>query len=713
MKQLRSYWNDNKTLLICLAIAMLLIFGTYILGMERFVLGYDYQYQHLYFYQDFHRLISSGQFPLWSNNLFLGVNFWASKSYYILGDPFAYITLLFSRENLLTALFFTYILKFITAALLFNHLLFKMGIKKEIRFIPVLMYTFCGWATMFAEHPMFLVWHTFLPLILIGIENVLKNRKYTTFILATFLIFISNYYFFWTTSVFLTFYWTIRYYQTKEFKLKTYLMDTLKLIGTYFIGVLMAMFLILPSILHLTQNVRVSEAIEITKKWNPIKIYLDMIVKSLIAPFQVSELGHMLFNTTDYATNQLSLYSSVLTILLLPQMFTVLKGKLKKGFIILFLILGVLLVTPYGASLLHGFKEPTFRWTLLLITCMILVVAFILNDADGINKKWLLFSLGFIIFVIFGLRFLARKQYGIIWDHLKPEYNGLLLAAGFAILYCLFIINKHKQWIKVLFCLLFVSELSYGAYSSFHRYPEFENFDYENIISKEAISYIKEQEDSLSFYRVFVPYAHTKAAMPHNINLYYDYMGAYTYDSLYQFTLGSFIEKDLGISPGTWQITIQNFDILKKLNFKYFMVKSSEFNLGKPDIHKETANLKDYPEFKLINEVDGYLIYEVTDYVPFALDLTTLSDNYIAGTVNSSNDGVVTLTIAYDKGWIVKVNGKEAVCTSADGGFISFQANLNDEVELSFIPYGLKLGLILTGVGFILFAYFVYKEKKG
>lgn len=713
MKILKDYYQDNKRLMWCLLIVIILVFGVYLIGKERFLLGYDYQYQHLYFYQDFHRLIRSGQFPFWSNNLFLGTNFWGSKSYYILGDPFAYLTLLFKSTDLVNALLFTYILKFITAALLFNHLMIKMNIKKEIRFIPVLLYTFCGWAALFCEHPMFLVWHTFLPLLLIGIENALTQKKYSIFILGVFLILVSNYYFFWTTSVFMTFYWSIRYYQTRQqFKVREYFFDTLRLIGYYLVGVLMGMILILPSILHLLLNTRVSSELILTKKWNPVIIYLDMIVKSLLAPYQVSELGQMLFNTTDYSTNQLSLYSSVFTLLLIPQIFTVLKGRLRNGFIALFGILTILLITPYGASLLHGFKEPTFRWTLLFIVCMIIALAHVLNHVEKINKKLLLSTLAFILIAVLGLRFYARHYYDAIWEHLLPEYNGLLLSAGFAILYSLFMLQYKRKRLKCFFYAVLIFELSYGSYKTLHRYPNFQNYDYENILSQKAIDYIKGLEDENSFYRIYVPYLDTKAAMPHNINLYYDYKGAYTYDSLYQFTLSPFIYNTLKISPNMWQLSITDLDLLKRMNFKYWMVKNPLYNLGKPEWNQETINLEDHPEFKLLQEIDGYFIYEATDYVPFALNLTTSMDNIIQGTVNHSNNGIVYLTIAYDKGWSVYVNGERRECLNRNGGFIAFEAQVGDEVKLSFVPYGFWAGLTLSITGVLLFLWIVYKEKK-
>ncbi|MTL62303.1 YfhO family protein, partial [Turicibacter sanguinis] len=103
---LKRYLKEEKFTLLSFLILTLLIFSPYILHLKSFTLGFDYQNQHLYFYEEFHRLLSSGEAPFWSWNLFLGTNFIGSKTYYLLGDPFAYLTLLFPASKMMGAVFY-------------------------------------------------------------------------------------------------------------------------------------------------------------------------------------------------------------------------------------------------------------------------------------------------------------------------------------------------------------------------------------------------------------------------------------------------------------------------------------------------------------------------------------------------------------------------------------------------------------------------------
>lgn len=706
VKMIRKYLKENYLLIVLSLSIILLSFGTYLIRYHDFVLGYDFQYQHLLFYDEFNRIIKSGQLPFWSKNMFLGGNFWSSKTYYLLGDPFAYLTLLFPKEYMTYALMITYILKLLTAILLFNHLLEKMNIKKKYRILGSLLYGFCGWSALFMEHPNFLVWHTFLPLVLIGVESVLKDKKYYAFVIGIFLVAISNYYFLFTTSVFLTIYWTIRYIQLNKFIFKDYLLSTLKLIGFYIIGIGMSAVFLLPSIIYLFNNSRVGSEVVITNKWNPITIYLDMIVKSLIPPFKSSELNHMLFSTTDYNTNQLTIYSSVLTIVLLPQVFTQLKNREIKGYLVFLIILFVFICFPIFSSILHGLNTPNFRWTLLFITIEILTIIHILNNGN-LDNKLLFISAGIIIVLIIALLVKANHSYEAIWDHLKPEYYALMISGIISLLYSLLISRKLE---KVLLILVII-ELSISFYLTMDRYPEFQNFDHNNLLSNEAIDYIKSIEDDNSFYRIFVPYEESNADMPHNINYYYDYMSAYTYDSLYEGSAAEYADKVMhNYYNNSWQITITDMDLLEKLSFKYIVTKTNKFYLGKHEYIDKTIDLNEYPnKYKLIKEIDGYKIYQILETEPFPFKLDIFKDNSINGIRNSNNDEKIVLPISYDSGWTIKINNNKINCLNNNGLIEIPLVSGTNNLEMNFTPNGFIPGIIISLISII--SYIVISKK--
>jgi len=82
--------------------------------------------------------------PFWSWNFFLGNNFWASKSYQLLGDLFAYIALLFDTHVYNRILIVT-IMKYFISALGFYFYLRNRTESKHTRIIGALLYAFSSY----------------------------------------------------------------------------------------------------------------------------------------------------------------------------------------------------------------------------------------------------------------------------------------------------------------------------------------------------------------------------------------------------------------------------------------------------------------------------------------------------------------------------------------------------------------------------------------
>ena len=270
-----------------------------------------------------------------------------------------------------------------------------------------------------------------------------------------------------------------------------------------------------------------------------------------------------------------------------------------------------------------------------------------------------------------------------------------------------FIVFNYKKYYKILIVFL-VFELSLSSYLTLRRYPDFEDFDYLNVLPQTPFDYIKSIEDETSFYRIYVPYSESKAAMPHNINLLYDYKSAYTYDSLYQPTLNQFVTNDLKFPENTWQIDVHDIEIMKNLSFKYLVVENNEFNLGREMYYDLPIDLNDHKEFQLIKEIDGKLIYEVMDYTPFPFDITYLGDNNIKGTIETSTTNY-TIPIAFDNGWSIFINNQE-IDVLNDDGFISFIATESGTISMSFVPQGFKIGAMISLISILIAIYIIKKE---
>jgi len=89
-------------------------------------------------------------------------------------------------------------------------------------------------------------------------------------------------------------------------------------------------------------------------------------------------------------------------------------------------------------------------------------------------------------------------------------------------------------------------------------------------------------------------------------------------------------------------------------------------------------------------------VYQVLNKNP--LKLTKWTDTQIKGTVDAEKAGLLYLSIPFDKGWSVKIDGKEAEPYKIFDTFLSVHMTAGThEVSLEYMPEGLKAGGMITG----------------
>ena len=95
-----------------------------------------------------------------------------------------------------------------------------------------------------------------------------------------------------------------------------------------------------------------------------------------------------------------------------------------------------------------------------------------------------------------------------------------------------------------------------------------------------------------------------------------------------------------------------------------------------------------------------------------AIQLTHWDNSHIRGTVTITDDSTVMFTsIPYDKGWIVKVDGKVVETRKIWNSLLGFAiTNGEHTIELSFIPEGWNIGVGISIVSLIVFFGLIYKK---
>lgn len=263
------------TFLLAITVAAAFFIPYIIFGDGYFIFYGDFNVQQIPFYQLCHDAIRNGEWG-WNWNTDLGSNFIASYSFYTLGSPFFWLTVPFHNSFLPYLMGPLLILKFACAALTSYYFIRRFTRTPFAAQVGALLYAFSGFSiyNIFFNH--FHEAIVFFPLLLLALELLITENKRGIFAVTVALCAVVNYFFFFGMVVFTVIYWFIRTVSgAYKFRFPRFLL----LISEAVMGVLLAAFLLLPSIAILLSNTRVTD---ILIGWSGVlygkeQIYLNII----------------------------------------------------------------------------------------------------------------------------------------------------------------------------------------------------------------------------------------------------------------------------------------------------------------------------------------------------------------------------------------------------------------------------------------------------
>ena len=205
---------------VILLIGVGLGFFGYALLTQNFTTPFSGDFSQQYFafeynfYDDWWTFFKTGQFPLYDSNTFLGADNVISNTYYGLFSPFTFPILFFPRSFVPHAMALMSIAKLVVGALLFRLYLKYMGVTERTARIFSIAYAFMGWTAYYLWFNNFAEILTFFPLILFGIEKIIRQKQILFCSLGFFLVGLSNYFFLLTFGIFGVLYAGFRFFQT-------------------------------------------------------------------------------------------------------------------------------------------------------------------------------------------------------------------------------------------------------------------------------------------------------------------------------------------------------------------------------------------------------------------------------------------------------------------------------------------------------------------
>ncbi len=219
--KLKTWGYKNRFYLLAFFIPLLALTIAYIaMGVwpfgERQVQIIDSYHQYAPFFSEFYRKIWSGESLLYSVNGGLGMNFWAIVAYY-LASPLNLLILLFPRNYVLEGFTFVLMLKIAFSGMTFSYYISKKFKRYDVTIVYfALFYALCGWTLGYNWNVMWLDCAALLPLIILGVDRLIKEGKGLLYGITLGIAIISNYYIAVMICIFLVLYFFVAFFENRR-----------------------------------------------------------------------------------------------------------------------------------------------------------------------------------------------------------------------------------------------------------------------------------------------------------------------------------------------------------------------------------------------------------------------------------------------------------------------------------------------------------------
>ena len=423
MKRIDKRLRPYCILLSVISLGIIFVFYEFIFQSKDFYINSDQVTIYNLYYKEWIRLLneffSGNGLPLYSWYDFLGSDFYSSLVVNVNTDIFIPFLLLF--ENIEVGLLYeTIICIFISGYTMYLFLSSCSISDIKLKIFISVIYSFSGWAILLYGNYMFHRFYAFLPLLFYTINNFVNRNNCWKLIIISALLFSQNYYFMFSTLIF-TFFYCIVTLLEKKYDLKTIIVKVIQIYCLLFIGFMIVGIFLIPGILYLLSNPRVGHAAPgIFWEFNT---YIGFIINLISSPFPTYSGYDNLFlagtNGHQYW------YSLQIGMIPLISIISIIKEKkYRYNIIIVSIFLLVLCFKPFS-SIIHGFFEPSIRWTFLLVFYLLYLSAKSLNEKklNKLDMKIVTYSSVLLILVLVLL--LIIKGYSFV------EYKAHLISILF------------------------------------------------------------------------------------------------------------------------------------------------------------------------------------------------------------------------------------------------------------------------------------------
>ena len=768
MRGLEINWKNNYIRVFLLGLVTSLAFFLPFLIMDKGLFLYygDFNVQQIPFYSLAHDAVRSGDI-FWNWNTDLGVNFVGSYSFYLLGSPFFWLTLLFPSAAVPYLMAPLLMLKFAFTGVTAYAYIRRFTKKADTAMIGGLLYAFTGFNlyNIFFNH--FSEAVMAFPLLLIAMEELIINNRRGGFALAVAFCAVINYYFFFGEVLFCILYFFLRGTSTDfPIRLKKFLI----LVFEAVLGVLLAAFILLPSFWAVIQNPRTGEMLTGFDMlfYGNVQRY-GLILSSFFFPPDIPARPNF-FPDSNAKWSSVSMY---LPLISMSGVFAFFMGKKKHWAKTLLLICFAICFIPILNSAFSLFNYSYYaRWFFMPLLIMALASCIALEDHIEKFRPALIWTAVFVgAFALIGV--LPKRENGeLIWFKLEnyPERLWVYVLIALVGLLCTSILviltTRHKYFTRCAVASICIITVVTGSFIIFTGKQAAGNDYYNQVVNEALYGREKLSLEEDGFYRIDtydeldnlgmfwrIPTINAfHSVVPASIMEYYELIGG---------------ERGVASRPKPELTGVRNL-----LSVKYRFISERQKNASPPN------------GFRYYGTQNGFRIYQNEHFIPmgFTYDycisyeqLNDCSDGYkdrllLKGLLLSDGDqekyrnilpllsdrqtlpdtmddneffaacdkraasavkyfsynsrgftaqaelpreNLVFFSVPYDSGWSASVNGKPVDIVKANGGFMAVPASEGESrIVFTYHTKGLISGLMISGFSLLLlFAYLLYIRR--
>lgn len=373
-KKIIIFTVTYSILFCCLALWLDSIFAS---ANKTFIWGVDGLAQHVvalkYIRNALITFFTTGKFAMVDYTIGQGFDVIGTLNYYGFGDPTTLLTVFFPEHSLERMYRFIILFRMYLSGISVAYLCKTLGKTKISAVVPAsLLYAFCSFSLLGGiRHPMFFCGIMYLPLLIAGVEKIIKGKKIGTLVVVVALAFASNYYFMYMNTMLAASYFLIRQIGTYRVNgIKIFFTRVGKIALSYLWGIGLSAVILFPAVYGFLGNARTGAELAVPPLFFS-KDYYDTLFYSLAAPT---------ISLNNWAVPSIGIFGIFSVCVLMVRW-----KKEDRRLLLGFAVIAVMLIFPYVGKIMNGFSYATMRFSYAMALLLVIMLVYAIEALKDVK----------------------------------------------------------------------------------------------------------------------------------------------------------------------------------------------------------------------------------------------------------------------------------------------------------------------------------------